>query len=144
MKFHSVILIVVIMRQLNIHVGLLINAPPWQPIMKMHTHISEIFSLFFYHTALPHNKSSLPVNILTLYAKKNTVTDVFYCIALSMLCHFDVHKHNTTSDFIIKQAIIYKLHCFTWRQHWHIAPIICGIYKNHVVFINFLIGLLCM
>ena len=68
----------------------------------------------------------------TVYAKKNTAIN---CTALSMLYHFDVHKCNTTSYFIIKQVV--KLHGFTWRQYWCTASIICGIYKTTCAYIAY-------
>ena len=47
-------------------------------------YIFETFSLSFHHTALPHIICSLPVNVLKLYAKKNTATD---CTLLYSIVH---------------------------------------------------------
>ena len=54
------------------------------PVTDMRAYVSEHFALSFYHTALPHIKCFLPVNILTLYFKKNSATA---CILLYSTVH---------------------------------------------------------
>ena len=81
----------------------------WRPIADMLANVSHC-SLNL--TALPHTKA-LCQSILTLHVhqEKRYSKLVHCCTALSIVCNFDVHDHNTSSDFVLKQAV--KLNGFT-------------------------------
>ena len=75
---------------------LLINAPPWWPVTNMCAYISEKFALSFHHTARPHIKCILPVNIFTLFtlfAKKNIA---IACTLLNSPCSAILMCSNVT------------------------------------------------
>ena len=82
------------------------------------THMPTFHSLYLTYCS---NAYQMPFTIQYSHCmpRKTLLMLTCYCTVLSLVHHFDVHDHNTSSHFVIKRTV--KLNVLTEKQYQHTA-----------------------